>query len=109
MRGLNRNHNRILKDVFKGAATAATAHPGPLQDFYHGVVARGTREELTRLTLTRKLAALSLHLWKRGERYDATQLTTPARQPPPRETAGAACRSPTAPETRTRVRTAVSA
>src|SRR2546425_11288539 len=43
-RGLNRNHNRVLKDVFKGAATAATARPGPLQDFYHSVIARGTRE-----------------------------------------------------------------
>ncbi len=35
-RGLNRNHNRVLKDVFKGAATAATGRPGPLQNFYHG-------------------------------------------------------------------------
>ena len=78
-RGLNRNHNRVLKDVFKGAATAATARPGPLQDFYHGVIARGTREELARLTLTRKLAALTLRLWKKGERYDPTKLTTPAR------------------------------
>jgi transposase len=78
-RGLNRNHNRVLKDVFKGAATAATARPGPLQDFYHRVVARGTREELARLTLTRKFAALTLRLWKKGERYDPTQLSTPAR------------------------------
>jgi transposase len=78
-RGLNRNHNRVLKDVFKGAATAATARPGPLQDFYHGVIARGTREELARLTLTRKLAALTLRLWKTGERYNPTKLTTPAR------------------------------
>jgi transposase len=78
-RGLNRNHNRVLKDVFKGAATAATARPGPLQDFYHSVMARGTREELARLTLTRKLAALTLRLWKKGERYDPTKLTTPAR------------------------------
>ncbi len=78
-RGLNRNHNRVLKDVFKGAATAAAARPGPLQDFYRAVVARGTREELARLTLTRKLAALTLHVWKRGEPYDATRLTTPAR------------------------------
>ncbi len=78
-RGLNRNHNRVLKDVFKGAATAATARPGPLQDFYHSVIARGTREELARLTLTRKLAALTLRLWKKGERYDPTKLTTPAR------------------------------
>jgi hypothetical protein len=78
-RGLNPNHNRVLKDVFKGAATAAIARPGPLQAFYQSVVAHGTREELARLTLTRKLAALTLRLWKNGERYDATKLTMPAR------------------------------
>lgn len=78
-RGLNRNHNRVLKDLFKGAATAATARPGPLQDWYHRMVARGMREELARVTLTRKLAALTLRLWKKGERYDPTKLSTPAR------------------------------
>ena len=78
-RGLNRNHNRLLKDVFKGAATAATARPGPLQDYYHGMLARGMREELARVTLTRKLAALTLRLWKKGERYDPAQLTMQAR------------------------------
>ena len=78
-RGLNRNHNRVVKDVFKGAATAATARPGALQDFYHDLLARGMRPELARVTLTRKLAALTLRLWKRGERYDPTQLTVPAR------------------------------
>lgn len=77
-RGLNRNHNRILKDVFTGAATAATARPGPLQDFYHGMLARGMRPELARVTVTRKLAALTLRLWKRGERYDPRQLTRQA-------------------------------
>jgi transposase len=78
-RGLNRNHNRVLKDVFKGAATAATARPGPLQEFYGSLIARGLRPELARVTLTRKLAALTLRLWKKGERYDPTKLTTPAR------------------------------
>jgi hypothetical protein len=78
-RGLNRNHNRIVKEVFKSAATAATARPGPLQEFYAGLIARGLRPELARVTLTRKLAALTLRLWKKGERYDPTQLTTPAR------------------------------
>jgi hypothetical protein len=78
-RGLNRNHNRVLKDVFKGAATAATARPGPLQDFYAGMVARGMREELARVTLTRKLAAITLRLGKKGERYDPAKLTTQAR------------------------------
>src|SRR5206468_11427322 len=56
-RGLNQNHNRALKDVLKGAATAATARAGPLQDFYHRVIARGTREELARSAVTRKHAA----------------------------------------------------
>jgi transposase len=77
-RGLNPNHNRVVKDVFKGAATAATARPGPLQAFYHGMLARGMREELARVTLTRKLAALTLRLWKKGARYDPTQLTQQA-------------------------------
>jgi hypothetical protein len=30
--GLNRNHNPLLKSVFKGAANAATGRPGPLRD-----------------------------------------------------------------------------
>jgi transposase len=77
-RGLNPNHNRVVKDVFKGAATAATARPGPLQTLYQGMVARGMREELARVTLTRKLAALTLRLWKKGERFDPMQLTQQA-------------------------------
>ena len=67
-RGLNRNHNHVLKDVLKGAATAASVRPGSFQDFYHALRARGMREELARVTLTRKLAALTLRLWKTGER-----------------------------------------
>ena len=77
-RGLNRNYNRVLKDVFKGAATAATGRPGPLQDIYHDRIARGMREELARLVLARKQAAITLRLWKRGESYDPTKLTRQA-------------------------------
>jgi transposase len=77
-RGLNRNHNRILKNVFKGAATAATGKPGPLQDFYLGMIERGTDPELARVTLTRKLAAVTLRLWKKGENYDPARLTMQA-------------------------------
>ena len=74
-RGLNRNHNRVLKDVFKGAALAAIGRPGPLQDLYHGMLARGMREELARVTLARKLAAVTLRLWKQGGPYDPAKLT----------------------------------
>jgi transposase len=77
-RGLNRNYNRVLKDVLKGAATAAATRAGPLQDLYQGMLMRGMRDELARVTLTRKLAALTLHLWKTGEHYDPAKLTMPA-------------------------------
>jgi hypothetical protein len=78
-RGLNRNHNRVLKDVFKGAATAAKVQPGPLQDWYQDRLAGGMPEELASVTLARKLAAIALRLWKKGERYDPAQLTMQAR------------------------------
>jgi transposase len=78
-RGLNRNHNPVLKGVFKGAALAAMARPGPLQDFYNALVARGLREELARVTVARKLAAVTLRLWKKREHYDPTKLTLQVR------------------------------
>jgi len=77
-RGLNPNHNRVIKNVFKSAATAATVRPGALQSFYQALLQRGMQPDLARVTLTRKLAALTLHCWKRGERYDPTQLTVQA-------------------------------
>ena len=77
-RGLNPNHNRVLKDIFKGAALAAMGRPGSLQDFYRGMLTRGMRPELARVTLARKLAALTLRLWKRWEHYDPTKLTLQA-------------------------------
>jgi len=78
-RGLNRNHNPVVKDVFKGAALAAATRPGALQDWYHGLLTHGLREDLARVTLARKLAALTLRLWKTGDRYDPTKLTVQAR------------------------------
>jgi transposase len=77
-RGLNPNHNRVLKNVFKGAANAAAVRPGPLKDFYDAMVARGMREELARVTLARKFAAVVLRLWKKGEPYDAAKLSVQA-------------------------------
>ena len=76
-RGLNQNHHRLVKAIFKSAATAATARPGALQDFYHQLVAGGMREPMARVTLARKLAALMLRIWKTGEAYDPAKLTRP--------------------------------
>ncbi len=74
-RGLNRNHNPILKAVFKGAANAATAKPGPMRDFYEASLARGVREELAKVTLARKIVSVALRLWKKGELWDPKKLT----------------------------------
>lgn len=77
-RGLNPNHNRVLKELFKGAALAASSRPGPLQDFYHKRLESGMDEAMARLTLARKLAAVTLRLWKKGEHFDSAKLTVQA-------------------------------
>ena len=74
-RGLNANHNRMLKDVFKGAANAAAAKAGPLKDLFDRCVAGGVRPTMAKLTLARKLAAIVLRLWKKGELWDPEKLT----------------------------------
>jgi transposase len=72
--GLNRNHNPVLKDVFKGAATTAVAKPGPFQEFYARQLAAGQSPEIARVTVARKLATIVLTLWKKGERFNAEHL-----------------------------------
>ena len=74
VRGLNRNYNRDLKNLFKSAATQAAAQAGPLQEFYAALLAKGIRPEMARLTLARKLAAITLAIWKKGVDFDPTQL-----------------------------------
>lgn len=74
-RGLNKNYNRALKNVFKSAAAAAIGRPGPLHDLYLNMVRRGMRADMARLTLARKFAALTLRVWKTGEHYDPAKLT----------------------------------
>jgi transposase len=74
VRGLNINHNHDLKNIFKGAATRAASTVGPFQDFYQACVARGVKPHLARLTLARKIAAITLLVWKKGVRFDAEHL-----------------------------------
>ena len=74
IRGLNRNHNHDLKNLFKSAATVAAAKPGPFQEFYDARVAQGIRPEMARLTLARKIAAITLTIGKKGARFDVQHL-----------------------------------
>ncbi len=74
IRGLNANHNHDLKNIFKGAATRAAAVPGPFQEFHAGLVTRGMKPTMARLTLARKIAAITLIVWKKGVSFDADHL-----------------------------------
>jgi transposase len=60
VRGLSDNHNKDVKNLFKGAAISASTRPGPLHDFYVALVAKGTRPTMARLTLARKMATITL-------------------------------------------------
>jgi transposase len=74
IRGLNDNCNHDLKNVFKGAAIIASTKPGPLQEFYAALLAKGMRPEMARLTLARKIATIVLIVWKKGVCFDAQHL-----------------------------------
>jgi len=80
-RGLNHNFNHTAKAIFKGAAmTVLTRMPEePLCQDYLRLLAQGTKPNLARLTLARKIAALVLAMWKNQEVYD------PATYRPPRK------------------------
>ena len=74
VRGLNKNHNHDLKDIFKGAAMRASTAAGPLHDFYENLLAKGRKPTMARLTLARKIAAITLIVWKKEVRFDANYL-----------------------------------
>jgi transposase len=74
-RGLNLNHNHTLKCIFKGAATTVVTQleTEPLHQDYKRIIAAGTKPDLAKLTIARKLAAIALSMWKSKEKYDPTK------------------------------------
>jgi len=78
VRGLNNNHHPGLKWIFKSAATRLCTGKGPFAPFVLGLLEQGIRPEMVRLTVARKLAAIVLAVWKKGERFDAQRLTLQA-------------------------------
>jgi transposase len=71
-RGLNRQRNPLLKNVFKGAAdTVTTQMPShPLYADYLRMIEQGTRPNLARLTIARRIASAVLAMWKNNQEYD---------------------------------------
>jgi transposase len=72
--GLNQNHNHELKGLFKGVAAMACRWPGPFRDFYQALLAKGRTPNMAQLTLARKIAAVTLVVWKREVGFDARHL-----------------------------------
>jgi transposase len=71
-RGLNRNYNRALKEVFKSAA--GTAARGPWKIQFKTMVDEGKDSSPVMLDFARKISAITLAVWKKGERYDEKKL-----------------------------------
>jgi transposase len=74
-RGLNRNCNHRMKEIFIGAATGGSHHE-PYRSFLEGLEKRGIRREMARLTLARKIIAITLKIWKKGEPFDPKKLNS---------------------------------
>ena len=75
-RGLNRNHNSKLKGIFKGAATTIITqlNSDPLHGHYLQLTSAGTKPNLAKLTIARRVAAIVLRMWKDEKEYDAGKL-----------------------------------
>lgn len=79
-RGMSPAANRSLKNVFKGAAITAIGRPTdePLRAHYDRMLANGTKPNLARLTIARKIAAITLAMWKHDKEYDPAELMKPS-------------------------------
>jgi transposase len=77
-RGLNVAHNATLKNVFKGAATSILQQHRTSVLFadYERMLAGGTKPNLAKVTLARKIAATALAMWKKKEEYDPKKRTS---------------------------------
>ena len=71
-RGLNRNRNPVLKEVFNGAAVTViqTMSKHPLHQDYQRALEANIHPTHARLTLARRIAAATWAIWKKQEDYD---------------------------------------
>ena len=74
IRGLNRNHNHDLKNLFKSAATTAGGSEGAFGEFYENLLGKGMRAGDGAADLGAQDRRHYLHVWKKGEAFDAEYL-----------------------------------
>lgn len=61
-----------MEEIFK------RVQPGPFQEFCQRSLAKGIKPTMVRLTLARKIAAITLTVWKKGENFDIEKLKSQA-------------------------------
>jgi transposase len=62
--------NRILKCVYKMAAHSAVAGSSALREYYDRLRDQGVNAKAAKNAVSRKIAAISLGVWKNGSKYD---------------------------------------
>lgn len=75
-RGLNRNRQPLLKAIFKGAATTVIRQmpDNPLHQDYQRMIGQAAiKPNLAKLTMARRIAAVTLAMWKHKEDYDPSK------------------------------------
>ena len=79
-RGLTRQYNHVLKDLFKGAATTVITQQNkdPIYADYQRMLDSGIKPNLAKLTLARKIAATVLRMWKDEEAYQPEKHRRPS-------------------------------
>jgi transposase len=77
--GLNRNRQPQLKAIFKGAASTIISKmpEHPLHLDYQRLIASGTKPNLAKVTIARRVAAIVLAMWKHEEVYDPAKHQRP--------------------------------
>jgi hypothetical protein len=80
-RGLSRQRNHFLKEIFKGAATTVVTqrNKDPIHARYERLLDGGTKPSLAKLSLARMIAATVLRMWKDEEEYDPGRAGLPAK------------------------------
>jgi hypothetical protein len=63
-----RNRRRSTNSGFNGTPF------GPFQDFHQACLTRGLKPHLARLTLARRIASITLLVWKKGVGFGAEHL-----------------------------------
>jgi len=72
-RGLNKNFNRTLKVVFKGAAKTVISRD-PFKQYYQRLIDKNIRPEMAKLTVARKISAITLAILKSREEFDPNRV-----------------------------------